>query len=77
MYISTSFYVLCTPNAGQNFFYIVHAVKLKKEEALKLRNFLEKNIFFSYFPQKMLKKHLLTSIWSGRHPNAGQNIPCL
>ena len=37
-------------------------------------NFLLFLSFFSFFAQKMLKKHILTSVWSGQHQNAGWNI---
>ena len=30
--------------------------------------------FFCLLPLKMLKMHILTSIWSAQHPNAGWNI---
>ena len=30
--------------------------------------------FFQLFAPKTLKKHILTSVWSVQHPNAGENI---
>ena len=30
-------------------------------------------LFFSFFSWKMVKRHILTSIWSTQHPKAGRN----
>ena len=48
--------------------------KLKNPFFAKLSiNFLALSSFFSCLAQKMLKKHISTSIWSVQHPNAVQN----
>ena len=52
------------------------ALRSKKGGANWLRTLLWSDFppFFSFTPWKMLKKHILTRIWSAQHPNAGQNI---
>ena len=49
-------------------------VQIQKHLLKFATNFLLFLSFFSFFAQKMLKKHILTSVWSGQHQNAGWNI---
>ena len=85
MYISTSVWVLYTPKAGWNMLFqsFLHQKALDQRSGANLKthffaklsiNFLALSSFFSFLAQKMLKKHISTSIWSVQHPNAVQNI---
>ena len=74
--------------ASSNHYSLVRPVNLNISKHLNLifmsaiknvflQNFVSKIVLFlpfQLFCTKMLKKHILTSVCSGQHPNTGQNI---
>ena len=76
LYISTSVWVLHTPNAGRNIQFLQStSVLVQTLKNVFLAVFCCKFLaFFCFLPLKMLKLDILTSVWSAQHPIAGRNI---
>ena len=61
LYISTSVWVLRTPNAGRNSHFGPTSINMNL-------------VFFRFLTQKTLKMTISTSAWGAQDPNAGRNI---